>query len=58
MEAGDCQERSVRFNHEHQGVRKVAKEGAMNVLVDNRKLTGIGAHALDESGNRQSKISA
>ncbi len=42
----------VVVDHEKQRVGEAAQYGAANVLVDNRKLPGAAADALDKSVNR------
>ena len=44
MKAGDDGQRLVGFDDEHQSVGKAAEQGAADVLVDYKKLAGIGAH--------------
>jgi hypothetical protein len=58
VETGDHRKRSISLNNKHQSVGKAAKQGAPDAPVDDRKLPGIGAHALDHGINRRAKTSA
>ncbi len=48
----------IAFNHEEERVWKPAQQCAMNVLENNRKLQGIGAHALGLNVHRLAETSA
>ena len=58
VETGDNSQRFVGFDDEHQSIREAPEQGAADVLVDNRKLAGIGAHALNDSVNHRAETSA
>ena len=56
METGNDGQRCVGFDDEHQSVRKAAEQGPADVLVDDRKLLGIGSHTLDHVANRRAEV--
>jgi len=58
VETGDDGQRFVGFDDKHQRVGKVAQQSTANAFVDDRKLPGIGAHALDYGIDRRAEISA
>lgn len=51
METGDDGERFISLDDEHERVGKAMEQGAADDLVDDGKLPGIGAHALDHGFN-------
>ena len=56
METGNDGQRCVGFDDEHQSVRKAAEQGSADVLVDDRKLLGIGSHTLNHVANRRAEV--
>jgi hypothetical protein len=56
METGNDGQRCVGFDDEHQCVRKAAEQGSADVLMDDRKLLGIGSHTLDHVANRRAEV--
>ena len=58
MEGRDHGQHSIRFDDEHQSIREAAQQGAADVPVNDRKLPGIGAHALDRGVNRRAETQA
>ena len=48
----------VGFNDKHERVRKATKQSAADAFVDDRELSGIGAHALDYVVDRRAEMSA
>ena len=57
METGDNGQ-GFAFHDEEQRVRKSAQKCPPHVLEHDRKLPGVGAHALDEGVNRFAEMSA
>jgi len=51
VKTGDDGQRLVGLDHEHERVGKAVEQGATDAFVDDRKLPGIGAHALNHGIN-------
>jgi len=58
VKTGDNGQRFVGFDDGHQSIGKAAEQGAADALVDDSKLPGIGAHALNYGVNRRAKTPA
>ncbi len=58
METGNDGQRSVGFDDKDLSVRKAAEQGPADVLVDDRKLLGIGTPTLNHGANRRAEALA
>jgi hypothetical protein len=58
VETGDDCYDLVGFCDEHQRIRKAPQQGAANVFVDDRELTGIGRDALNRGLDGEAEMPA